>query len=125
MTTANDGAPIACTLRGVTYDARLAWIARLNHDGLRGQRRHAASLELDYDASVRDRVEDLVRQEAECCAFLHFAVEETTTRVRVTITVPAHAEQMADALLAPFVGARSSRSASDPQGLLATSNARP
>lgn len=104
MTTTNDGTPIACTLGGAAYGERVAWIAQLNHDGLRGHRRHAASLELDYDARVRDRVYELVRREAECCAFLDFVIEELPNQVRVTITVSERAAGMSDELLAPFVG---------------------
>jgi hypothetical protein len=101
--TRKDEEPIACTLGGSDYHERLAWIARLNQDGLLGHRRNAASLELHYAGGVRDRVHQLVRQEAECCAFLGFALDESADRVCVTITVPERAGDMADALLAPFL----------------------
>lgn len=95
--------PIACTLSGGDYDERLTWIAHLNRDGLRAHRRRATSLELEYATRVRDRVYEFVRQEAACCAFLTFAVDESSDQVRVTITVPDRARDMADDLLAPFL----------------------
>jgi hypothetical protein len=109
--TNTDDVPIACTLTGGNYKERLAWIARLNRDGLRSCRRDATSLELHYAADVRDRVHELVRQEAECCAFLAFAVDESPDAIRVTITVPARAQDMADQLFEPFLPAGDERSA--------------
>lgn len=98
-----DDPPMACTLAGGAYQERLAWIARLNRDGLRAHRRHPAALELHYAPAVRDRARELVRRESECCAFLGFAVEESAHGVRVTITVPDRAHAMADLLLEPFL----------------------
>jgi hypothetical protein len=101
--TKNNEEPVACTLGGSDYQDRLAWIAQLNRDGLRSHRRSAMTLELHYAPVVRDRVHQLVRQEAECCAFLGFAVAETIDRVSMTITVPERAGEIADDLFAPFV----------------------
>jgi hypothetical protein len=101
--TSRDEAPIACTLAGHDYHERLTWIAQLNRDGLRSYRRDVMTLELVYAAAVRDRVHQLVRQEAACCAFLGFAVDESTDHVRVTITVPERAGGLADDLFAPFL----------------------
>jgi hypothetical protein len=98
-----DETPIACTLGGNDFHERLAWIAQLNRDGLQSHRRDAMTLELRYAAAVRDRVHQLVRQEAECCAFLGFAVSESADHVSVTITVPERASEMAGDLLAPFL----------------------
>jgi hypothetical protein len=56
-----------------------------------------------YGAAVRDRVRHLVRQEAECCAFLTFAIDESADQVTVTITVPERAGERADEALAPFL----------------------
>jgi hypothetical protein len=110
--TSRDDTPIACTLGGNDYHERLAWIAQLNQDGLQSHRRGARTLELHYGAAVRDRVHHLVKQESGCCAFLAFAVAESADQVRVTITVPARAEEITDDLLAPFLttgGAETSR----------------
>jgi hypothetical protein len=102
MTNAND-APIACTLTGGAFADRVAWIAQLNRDGLRSHERTGSSLTLHYDADVRDRVHQLVRQERECCGFLAFAIGESTDGIRVTITVPERAREAADRLFEPFL----------------------
>ena len=101
MTTNN--APIACTLGGADYAERLAWIARLNHDGLLGHERHDAALELRYATTVRDRVHALVRKESECCAFLIFALDESGSDVLLTITAPDRARDAADLFFEPFL----------------------
>jgi len=98
-----DETPIACTLGAHDYHERLAWIAQLNRDGLQSHRQEATTLELRYAAAVRDRVHQLVRQEAECCAFLDFAIDESADYVSVTITVPERASKIAGDLLAPFL----------------------
>jgi hypothetical protein len=103
--TSKDEAPIACTLDGGDYQARLAWIAQLNRDGLRSHRLDVMTLELHYDAAVRDRVHQLVRQETECCAFLTFAIDESAEQVIVTITVPERASEVAGDLFAAFLPA--------------------
>ena len=100
--------PIACTLTGGGYTERLAWIAQLNDDGLRGYRREATSLQLHYTAEVRERVHELVRNESTCCAFLMFAIDESPDDVRVTITVPERARDVVDEVLAPFLPASDS-----------------
>jgi hypothetical protein len=48
-------------------------------------------------------VHQLVRQEAECCACLGFAGNESGDQLRVTITVPERAGEIAGDLLAPFL----------------------
>ena len=98
-----NNAPIACTLGGVDYAERLAWIARLNHDGLLSHERHDAALELRYAPTVRGRVHELVRKESECCAFLTFALDESGSDVRLTITVPDRVRDAADHFFEPFL----------------------
>lgn len=101
--TTNNAPPIACTLGGADYAERLAWIARLNQDGLLGHGRYDAVLELRYDSTVRDRVHEMVRKERECCAFLTFALDESGGDVRLTITVPDRARDAADLFFEPFL----------------------
>src|SRR5262245_3419988 len=107
-----DKEPIACTLTVGAYDRRLAAIARLNKEGLCSYRRKTTSLELHYAGQVRDRVHALVRQEAECCAFLAFTVDESADEVRVTITVPERTRDVADQLFEPFLPPDTAKSAS-------------
>jgi hypothetical protein len=103
--------PIACTLQGGSYQERLAWIAELARDGLRGVSREDLRLELRYAPDVASRVREMLGKEQECCAFLNFELTETGEDVRLTITAPERAREVADALFEQFVrsGASSNR----------------
>jgi hypothetical protein len=100
-----DGAPIACTLQPGDYRERLAWIANLAREGLLGTKRDDLRLELRYAPNVRNRVREMVDKEQECCAFLNFDVSKTDEDVRLTITAPERARDVADALFEQFVPA--------------------
>jgi hypothetical protein len=100
--------PIACTLQPGDYRERLAWIAELARDGLIGVRREHLRIELRYAPGVGARVLEMVAKERECCAFLKFEIAETSEDVRLTITAPERARDVADALFDEF--AHSSRS---------------
>jgi hypothetical protein len=100
--------PIACTLQPGDYRARLEWIAELARDGLLGVSRHDLRLELRYAPGVADRVREMVDKERSCCAFLDFGLAETDAGVRLTITAPERARDVADALFEQFVPARAS-----------------
>jgi hypothetical protein len=103
--------PIACTLQGGSYQERLAWIRELARDGLRGVSRDDLRLELSYAPDVAIRVRQMVGKEQACCAFLDFELTETSEEVRLTITAPERAREVADALFEQFVpsGASSQR----------------
>jgi hypothetical protein len=104
-----DEAPIACTLQGGDYKARLAWIAELAREGLLNVNREDLRLELRYARGVADRVREMIRQEQQCCAFLDFNLAEIEEGVRLTITAPERARSVADALFEQFVPADGSR----------------
>lgn len=55
---------IACSLAPGDYDDRLAWIARLTRDALRGYERHDLVLELRYAPEAADRVREMVRNDS-------------------------------------------------------------
>jgi hypothetical protein len=99
------GAPIACTLQAGSYQERLTWLAQLARDGLLGMSRDDLRLELRYAPNVADRVRDMVAKEQECCAFLNFELSENGEDVRLTITVPERARDVADAIFDQFVPA--------------------
>lgn len=100
---ATNDAPIACTLGGTDYAERIEWITSLNRDGLLSHERRDEALGLRYATAVRNRVYELVRRESECCAFLTFALDESRGDVRLTITAPERALQVADVVLEPFL----------------------
>jgi len=103
----------SCSLEGRAFQERLTWIAELNRKHLRRAQRQGTTLMLTYGPAARRDVEALVSREQECCAFLEFRVANSSTEVRLDITVPAHASQKADALLAPFQGDQSATGATE------------
>jgi hypothetical protein len=98
-------APIACTLQPGDYKERLAWIAELAREGLLDVSREDLRIELKYAPSVADRVREMVRKEQQCCAFLNFDLSEFDEGVRLTITAPERAREVADALFEQFLPA--------------------
>jgi hypothetical protein len=110
------GAPIACTLQPGDYRKRLVWIAELARDGLVGVSRDDLRLELRYAPHVADRVREMVGQEQSCCAFLDFELAETDAAVRLTVTAPERARDVADALFEQFVPVSVSATSEHPSG---------
>ena len=94
--------PIACTLQGGSYQERLAWIADLARDSLRSHSRQDLRLDLRYAPEAAGRVRDMVRKEQDCCAFLDFELAETGDEVRLTITAPERAREVASVLFDEF-----------------------
>jgi hypothetical protein len=95
--------PIACTLDAGGFKQRLAWIAELNRDALRGHEREGLVLQLRYDAKAADRVKEMVRREKQCCAFLRFDVRHEGNDVLLTITSPTEARIAAETLFEQFI----------------------
>jgi hypothetical protein len=100
--TRSEQAPIACTLESGDFRQRLAWIAVLNRDALRAQRRDGPRLELTYAPTAFDRVREMVPREQDCCAFLTFDLQQEADTVRLVIEAPEHARDALDAVFEPF-----------------------
>jgi hypothetical protein len=100
--TTPDTPPIACRLAPGDYLPRLAWIAKLARDGLRGAERRDFALELHYAPEVADRVREMVRRERECCAFLTFDLQETSEEIQLIIRAPEEARGALGVLFAVF-----------------------
>jgi hypothetical protein len=105
-------APIACTLSVGDYEERLAQIAELARNALRSYekddlvlhlRKDDLVLHLRYDAAAADRVEQMIRRERECCAFLTFVLQEEGDAIVVTISAPEQARVAAETLFEQFV----------------------
>jgi hypothetical protein len=96
-------APIACTLSAGDFKQRLAAIAELNREALRGHQRGDLTLDLFYAPDAATRVRDMVRREEECCAFLQFDVAAGAEAVRVRITAPEEARVAAETLFEQFI----------------------
>ena len=99
---AADQQPIACTLTPGDLRDRLAWIAALNRDALRGHDRADLTLRLRYAPQAVQQVRDLMRQEQACCAFLSFEIHEQPDEVTLTIKALEPARAAIDALFEPF-----------------------
>lgn len=95
--------PIACTLSSADLADRTAEIAALNGSSLRSHRRKGLELELVYERDAAERVRELVRREQSCCAFLRFAIAESSNAITLRIEAPAEAREGVDALFAPFL----------------------
>jgi len=94
---------IACTLTAGELRERLAWIAMVNRNGLRGYDRADLTLQLRYAPQAVQHVRELIRKEQACCAFLTFELSEQPDEVRLMIKAPEAARAMADALFEPFL----------------------
>lgn len=96
--------PIACMLSGQDYAKRLAWIAELNRRSLTRTDRADLQLTLSYDRHALKQVEELVEREQACCPFLSFVVQADAYGVKLTVTAPEEARDVADDVFQPFVG---------------------
>jgi hypothetical protein len=98
-----DQQPIACTLTSGDLRDRLAWIATLNRDALRGYDRIDLTLRLRYVPQAVQQVRELMRQEQACCAFLTFEMHEETDAAILTLKAPEEARSIIDALFEAFL----------------------
>src|SRR5713226_5711289 len=80
--------PIACTLAAEDFRDRLAWIAALTRDALRGYSRDDLVLNLRYAPEAASRVRELMLKEQVCCGFLAFEMYQHPDEVRLTIRRP-------------------------------------
>jgi hypothetical protein len=85
--------PIACSLTATELPARLAEITRLGRDALTDVLHEPGRAELRFAAGdgARDRIDAIVRAEAQCCAFLNMDVREEPGLVVLSITAPPEA----------------------------------
>ena len=111
MTTA-EALPIACALGPRQFEDRLTWIAALNREALLDHERRDLILKLRYAPQAYSRVQEMVRGEQKCCAFLDYDLRESTHDVRLTITAPMQAREAAEAMFETSVGEARTSSAS-------------
>ena len=97
-----DRTPIACTLSLGEYAKRLAWVAELNLS-LRRYEWRGLVLELHYPAEEVARVQELVRQESSCCAFLQFEIDASPQITVLRIHAPEETRAVIETIFAPFL----------------------
>lgn len=99
---------IACTLPSSELQARLEWTAKLNSDALHAHHKNGLKLDLLYASDAVNRVREMVQHERQCCAFLHFTIQEECDFVRVAIEMPEAGREIAEMVFASFLaGAQS------------------
>ena len=96
--------PIACSLGGAAFRGRAVEIAALFARALRSSKREGRQVHLVFDPAARADVEEMVRKEKICCAFLEFTFGETPAGLSLTIGVPGEGGDSADEILALFSG---------------------
>jgi hypothetical protein len=95
-------APIACTLDGTSYRTRIDEIRALTARALKRSHRDGNCLHLVFDPAARAAVEEMVRKEKACCAFLDFQLSDAGGETELIITVPQGAADSADGIFEQF-----------------------
>jgi arsenite methyltransferase len=93
--------PIVCSLSAEELPARLAEMASIGADALRGVDPGGA-LRFRNDEATRVRLEAIVRAESECCSFLSLDLRENGDQLELRIRAPEGAEAIADDLVRAF-----------------------
>lgn len=94
---------IACTLNLHDMGPRLAWIRQMTDQNLLSHRLDGDVLSLVYRPEAADLVRRVVELERVCCAFLDFALVANEREVRLTISAPTGAGEVAHWLFAQFL----------------------
>ena len=98
--------PIACTLTGSAYTDRLAQMTDLGHETLLERTDTATGTELRFrpGASTRATLDEIVRAEQSCCAFLNFEMTDTPNALVLQINGPQDSRAIVDELADAFAG---------------------
>jgi hypothetical protein len=105
----SDPKPIACTLGEGDLRRRLDEIAALGADSLLGHEAAADgvhTLRFSLDEGTRQRLEQIVTAEAQCCSFLDLNISERDRELVLTLTAPEAGQAVADELALAFTPIR-------------------
>ncbi len=99
--------PIACSLSATELPQRLAEMAALGHAALIETSRAGSQAELRFapGATVRQRLEGIVANEARCCPFLTMTVSEKPDAITLHLAAPDGAEKAVSEITEAFGGA--------------------
>jgi hypothetical protein len=106
------GSPqIACSLSAGDYRERLAAVSEVGASSLIDIEEHGRETVLRFRSSTeaRDKLEMIVSQEAECCAFLDLSLVTSGEELVLTLVAPEEARPIVDDLIGSFRGAESRR----------------
>lgn len=104
--------PIACTLSAGDFEKPTTWIADLNARALASHRTEGLTLHLRYRADATSDVQELVRRETECCAFLTFDLRRSADFIELAVAAPPEVEIGAGTLFNDFISGTASGCAS-------------
>jgi hypothetical protein len=98
--------PIACSLSAGELEQRLEAIAEVGADSLidRCVEDGCHLLRFRSDPTTRQRLEDIVAAEAECCSFLDLSLSEQGDALVLSIAAPQDARTLAEGLAGAFAG---------------------
>jgi hypothetical protein len=96
--------PIACSLDGGEFEARIATVAEVGRRALisRGRDCHRHLLRFRSTPDTRARLEEIVEAERRCCPFLNFEMDQEDGEILLTIAAPPGGESTAAGLAAAF-----------------------
>jgi hypothetical protein len=98
--------PVACSLDAGALKQRLAAIAEIGADSLIASdtEGHRHLLRFRTDPTTRERLEDIVAAEAECCSFLDLSLSKEEDGLILSIAAPRDTQMLADELAKAFTG---------------------
>ena len=102
-----DTEPIACSLDGGELEARLRAVQDAGPAALVSPERPGRGYLLRFrrERETRERLEEIIQAERQCCPFLSLTLEETDDKILLSIEAPPGGEPTAAGLAAAFAGA--------------------
>jgi len=99
--------PVACSLGAGELKQRLAAIAEIGADSLIASDTEGSRhlLRFRSDTATRERLEDIVVAEAECCSFLDLSLGREGDDLVLSIAAPKDAQMLANELARAFAAA--------------------
>jgi hypothetical protein len=96
--------PVVCSLGAGDLQQRLAAIAELGAESLIDRRQVGARhlLRFRSETRTRERLEDIIRAERECCAFLDLSLEDEAGELILSVAAPEAGQATADGFAAAF-----------------------
>ncbi len=96
--------PVVCSLGAGDLEQRLAAIGEIGAESLidREVEKGKHRLRFRSDPKTRQRLEDAIAAEAECCAFLDLSLEEDGGELILSIAAPEAGQATADGFAAAF-----------------------
>lgn len=101
-----DDTPMACSLGADELERRLAAISAIGAESLISHDIEGDNhlLRFRANANVRQRLEDIIAAEAECCSFLDLSLSDRGGDLILSIAAPTNAQVLADELARAFAG---------------------